>query len=59
MNFFKKLFAKKKKIQKIDLTKRFDLVARVGQGSMSKVWKARDSASGRIVAVKVLDQLLS
>lgn len=55
MNFFKNLFAKKKKIQKIDLTKRFDLVARVGQGSMSKVWKARDSSSGRVVAVKVLD----
>lgn len=55
MNFFKNLFAKQKKIQKIDLTRRFDLVARVGQGSMSKVWKARDSATGKVVAVKVLD----
>ncbi len=55
MSFLKNFFAKKPKIEKIDLTRRFDLVGRVGQGSMSKVWKARDAMSGKVVAVKVLD----
>lgn len=56
MKFLKTLFSKKPRVQKIDLTKRFDLVGRVGQGSMSKVWKSVDSLSGRVVAVKVLDR---
>lgn len=56
MKFLKALFSKKPKVQKIDITKRFDLVGRVGQGSMSKVWKSVDSLSGRVVAVKVLDR---
>lgn len=56
MNFFRNLFKKKPKIEKIDLTKRFDLIGRVGQGSMSKVWRAVDSKSGRTVALKVLDK---
>lgn len=55
MSFLKNLFGKKTKIKPIELARRFDLVGRVGQGSMSKVWKARDSMSGKIVAVKVLD----
>ena len=56
MNFFKKFFAKKPKVVRTDVTKRFDLVGRVGQGSMSKVWRANDTVSGRQVAVKVLDK---
>jgi len=58
MNFLRKLFSgeKKKKVVKVDIPRRFDLVARVGQGSMSKVWRARDSMSGRTVALKVLDK---
>jgi serine/threonine protein kinase len=44
------------KLQKIDVKKRFDLVMRVGQGSMSKVWKARDKSLGRVVCVKLLDK---
>ncbi|MDA1012933.1 MAG: serine/threonine-protein kinase [Planctomycetota bacterium] len=59
MKFLKDLFGSNKnngRLEKIDLTKRFDLMSRVGQGSMSKVWKARDSRTGRIVAVKVLDK---
>ncbi|MFV0443881.1 MAG: serine/threonine protein kinase [Planctomycetaceae bacterium] len=54
--WFKRLFSKQPKVQKWDLRRRFDLIGRVGQGSMSKVWRARDVTSGRIVAVKVLDK---
>lgn len=56
MDFLKKLFQRKPKIVKIDITKRFDLIGRVGQGSMSKVWRARDTQTGRTVALKVLDK---
>ncbi|MES2788187.1 MAG: serine/threonine-protein kinase [Planctomycetota bacterium] len=52
----KQFFQKKPRIKRIDVTKRFDLIGRVGQGSMSKVWRARDSMSGKIVALKVLDK---
>lgn len=54
----KGLFARKKKIdlKKIDLKKRFDLIGRTGQGSMSKVWRARDMTYGRVVCVKLLDK---
>lgn len=56
MDFLKKLFGGKGKVEKIDLTKRFDLIGRVGQGSMSKVWRARDTRTMRTVALKVLDK---
>lgn len=56
MEFFKKLFKKTPKVQKTDITKRFELIGRVGQGSMSKVWRARDTVSAKQVALKVLDK---
>ena len=40
----------------INVNKRFDLVGRTGQGSMSKVWRARDRDSGRLVCLKILDR---
>jgi eukaryotic-like serine/threonine-protein kinase len=55
MSFLKDLFNRKPAEAKVDLTRRFDLVARVGQGSMSRVWRARDTMTGKIVALKVLD----
>ncbi len=55
-NFLKNLFDKKK-VERIDIARRFELLARVGQGSMSKVWRARDSMTGRMLAVKVLDKV--
>ncbi len=55
MDFFKKLFARKPKIERVDVAKRFELLARTGQGSMSKVWRAKDYMSGRVVALKLLD----
>lgn len=55
MDFLKKLFSGGKRVQKVDVAKRFSLEARTGQGSMSKVWRARDLTTGRTVAVKLLD----
>jgi serine/threonine protein kinase len=55
MKFLKGLFRKKPKIEKVDLTRRFDLISQVGTGSMSTVWRARDTMTGKIVALKVLD----
>lgn len=54
MSFMKGIF-NKDKAPRVDLKKRFDLIARVGQGSMSKVWRATDRESGKIIALKVLD----
>ncbi len=65
MGFFSSLFggsssggggAAKKKLVRIDVAKRFDLLNRTGQGSMSKVWRARDKKLGRVVCVKLLDK---
>jgi len=56
MSLFDKKRAKKLPGERIDIKKRFNLLGRVGQGSMSKVWKADDIANHRKVAVKVLDK---
>jgi serine/threonine protein kinase len=55
----KKLFSgkPKSKLPIIDMSKRFELLGRTGQGSMSKVWRARDRDIGRVVCLKVLDKL--
>jgi serine/threonine protein kinase len=45
-----------KKLPRIDVRKRFDLLGRTGQGSMSKVWRARDRSLGRTVCLKLLDK---
>ncbi|MCA9000090.1 MAG: serine/threonine protein kinase [Planctomycetaceae bacterium] len=55
MEFLKRLFGKQKQQPKVDIERRFQLLNRLGQGSMSKVWKAVDS-NNSIVAVKVLDR---
>jgi len=58
MGFFSSLFgAGSKKQPRIDVAKRFDLLNRTGQGSMSRVWRARDKSLGRIVCVKLLDKV--
>jgi len=51
-------FSKKPKsnLPIVDIKKRFELVGRMGQGSMSKVWRARDKQIGRTVCLKVLDK---
>jgi serine/threonine protein kinase len=55
----KKLFGgrSRSKLPIIDVRKRFDLIGRTGQGSMSKVWRARDKSLGRVVCVKILDKV--
>jgi eukaryotic-like serine/threonine-protein kinase len=54
----KKLFGPKKDkgLKRINVKERFELIGRTGQGSMSKVWRARDKSFGRIVCVKLLDK---
>lgn len=54
----KKLFAAKpkSKLPIINVEKRFDLLGRTGQGSMSKAWRARDRELGRMVFLKLLDK---
>lgn len=41
----------------VDINKRFELLGRTGQGSMSKVWRARDRDTGRTICLKVLDKI--
>lgn len=54
---FDKLFSKNKSGHEVtDINRRFNLIGRVGQGSMSKVWKATDLRTGKTVALKVLDR---
>src|SRR3954470_14582370 len=65
MTFLKKLFGGggdpkspkgAPKLPKIDVRKRFELLNRTGQGSMSRVWRARDKSLGRTVCLKLLDK---
>jgi serine/threonine protein kinase len=39
-----------------DVAKRFELIGRTGQGSMSKVWRARDRNTGKTICLKILDK---
>ena len=58
----KKLFAggggpkRRKPLRRTDISKRFDLRGRTGQGSMSKVYQAYDNKIGRNVCLKILDK---
>ncbi len=53
------LFASKRKgkLKIVNVNKRFELIGRTGQGSMSKVWRARDREMGRMVCLKLLDRV--
>lgn len=54
MNFLKRIFSKQPYTPRVNIKQRFELFGRVGQGSMSKVWRARDYNTGKTVALKVL-----
>lgn len=55
-NTLKKLFQRSEALPIIDVNKRFELLGRSGQGSMSKVYRARDRQLGRMVCLKLLDK---
>jgi eukaryotic-like serine/threonine-protein kinase len=59
VGFFTSLFSSKpqsKKLPITDVKKRFELLGRTGQGSMSKVFRAHDRKLGRVVCLKILDK---
>jgi eukaryotic-like serine/threonine-protein kinase len=58
LDSLKKMLAGKSgsKLPVINVEKRFELLGRTGQGSMSKAWRARDRDTGRTVCLKVLDK---
>jgi len=59
VGLFSLLFGPKKtksRLPIVDVGKRFELLGRTGQGSMSKVWRARDRNIGRVVCLKILDK---
>ena len=45
-----------KALPKIDMDKRFELLNRLGQGSMSQVWRARDKRLGITICLKILNK---
>src|SRR3984885_12749345 len=56
MSFLRTFFARRRANElKVDVSQRFDLVSRLGTGSMSKVWRAVDKKLGQVVALKILD----
>ncbi len=55
MSLFGKKRSNKRVRGRVDISKRFHLLGQIGQGSMSKVWKAEDLISHRRLAIKVLD----
>lgn len=44
------------KMKRANLEKRFQVIAETGQGSMSRVYKALDNQSGRVVCLKIQDK---
>ena len=46
---------KPEKLSKVRLDRRFTILAEIGQGSMSKVYKAVDNDAGRTICLKVQD----
>lgn len=52
----KNLFKGGERLNVINVERRFDLLGRTGQGSMSKVWRARDRDNGRTICLKILDR---
>lgn len=48
-----------KRMARVNLDKRYTIVAETGQGSMSRVYRAMDNQSGRTVCLKVQDKAKS
>jgi eukaryotic-like serine/threonine-protein kinase len=58
VGFWSNLFKSRPKdtVKPINIQDRFDLENPIGQGSMSKVYRARDKMLGRTICLKVLDK---
>lgn len=56
MSLLGNLFKDGDDLPRVDVSKRYNLIGRVGQGSMSKVWRAEDPVNNLPIAVKVLDK---
>lgn len=48
--------APRPKVRRINLAKNFTIIAETGQGSMSRVYRAMENATGRTVCLKVQDK---
>lgn len=59
MSFFSSLFGggKKDALPVVNVQKRFEILGKTGQGSMSQVFRARDRELGRMVCLKILDKV--
>ncbi len=55
MDFLRRLLKREPAVPKLDVTKRFDLLNEIGAGTMSRVWRARDTWHRREVVLKILD----
>jgi serine/threonine protein kinase len=44
------------RLRKVNLERRYAIVGEIGQGSMSKVYRAMDNENGRVVCLKVQDK---
>ena len=51
LDIIKNLFASEGSLPIVNISSRFDLLGKTGQGSMSKVWRAYDRQSGRTVCL--------
>lgn len=56
LDSIKQMFAPASNLTVINVEQRFELLGRTGQGSMSKVYRARDRDTGRTVCLKLLDK---
>ena len=57
LDSIKQMFGKGDGLPIVNVERRFELLGRTGQGSMSKVWRARDRESGKTICLKVLDKV--
>lgn len=58
MSLWKRWFQnRKRRADQVDLQSRFELLAEMGLGTMSKVWKAQDRLRDRTVALKIIDRV--
>ncbi len=56
MQILKKWFQREKPVDdRIDLNSRFNLISKMGMGTMSDVWKSQDRQTQKIVALKIID----